>query len=240
MAIQLKFKCSESWDKMTNSDKGKFCDKCTKNVFDLTDKSDTEIKQLYTENNGKMCGRIKQSQIGLPFMSAQKRMLAKFCMALYLVFGGFLFNYSVNAQNLAPNSLNKTEDVENIYILKGKVIDSETLEQLPFASVSIFQDSVVKGVLTDLNGDFVIELSKEELKGTKFSLRVTYVGFLSFEKTDIELDDISSIELDIVLEDDEIILMGDVWIEEPPILNKDPNSHGETIIDKDEIKRSPY
>lgn len=248
MAIQLNFKCNESWEKMSQNDKGRFCKSCSKNVFDLTNKSDEEIRKLYSENKGKMCGRVTQSQIGIPFMSKQKRVLAKLCMALYLVFGGLLFTHSVNAQTNSKG-INEVKQLGGIslvkqtattYLIKGKVTDVATGEDLPFATIVLYQgDKTIKGTTTDLNGNYLIELSENEVENYKLRIHIAFVGYASVTNNEIKFSEDKELIYNVALDSREI-LMGDVMIEEHPVINNDPNSHGETIIDKKEIEHSPY
>ena len=71
----------------------------------------------------------------------------------------------------------KTPTTGHLY---GKIIDSKTKEAVPFASVAIFKnDSVISGVFTKPNGDF----SLENLPYGKFDLRITFIGFETFQQT---------------------------------------------------------
>ncbi len=241
MGIQLNFKCSESWDKMPNTDKGKFCDKCTKNVFDLTNKSDTEIKQIYTENKGKMCGRIKQSQITMPFVSQHKQILAKFCAALYLVFGGWLFKSDIVAQNVdRTEEIIELGEIIQMNTIKGKVLDAETGEPLVGVNIHIESNNDLVGATTDENGIYTIYYDSHSANDT-VEIIFTYFGYTKTKVKNVVLGEGETLVNDLLMNlDQEIILMGDVWIEEPPIINKDPEKHGETIIKSEEIKRSPY
>lgn len=55
------FKCPMSWDDMEDSASGKFCSKCRKEVFDLTNCSTDEIHALQTKH-GSICGSIRVAQ----------------------------------------------------------------------------------------------------------------------------------------------------------------------------------
>ena len=81
---------------MTPQDKGRFCSACQKCVVDFTEKKPAEIAQIYQENNGQVCGRVKVSQLKQP---ARKPVvlngdrgwsrLRRFAVALMLAFGFF-------------------------------------------------------------------------------------------------------------------------------------------------------
>jgi hypothetical protein len=55
------FKCPMSWDAMEDSANGKFCSKCRKEVFDLTNCSTDEVRALQ-EKHGSLCGTIRIAQ----------------------------------------------------------------------------------------------------------------------------------------------------------------------------------
>jgi hypothetical protein len=56
------FKCPMSWDAMEDSANGKFCSKCRKEVFDLTNCSTDEVRALQ-EKHGSLCGTIRIAQV---------------------------------------------------------------------------------------------------------------------------------------------------------------------------------
>jgi hypothetical protein len=60
--FQIPTPCEQKWDNMQNASGGKFCDLCTKKVFDLTDKTDTEIHSLLKENKS-ICGKIQSTRL---------------------------------------------------------------------------------------------------------------------------------------------------------------------------------
>lgn len=62
------FKCPMSWDDMENSANGKFCSKCRKEVFDLTNCSTDEVRALQ-EKHGSICGSIRVAQAAVVALS---------------------------------------------------------------------------------------------------------------------------------------------------------------------------
>ena len=55
------FKCPMSFEGMTPSENGRFCDRCRKEVFDLTDCSVEEVVALQ-KKHGPICGSIRTAQ----------------------------------------------------------------------------------------------------------------------------------------------------------------------------------
>ena len=52
------FKCPMNWDAMQATDNGRFCGKCQKDVFDLTNCSLDEVRALQ-QKHGSICGSIR-------------------------------------------------------------------------------------------------------------------------------------------------------------------------------------
>ncbi len=62
------FKCPMSWDEMEDSMNGKFCSKCRKKVFDLTNCSLEEVRALQ-DKHGMICGSIRVAQAAVVALS---------------------------------------------------------------------------------------------------------------------------------------------------------------------------
>ncbi len=58
--------CSESWQNMSVTDKGKFCQSCEKEVIDFSVLTDEQIVKLIEKSTGKLCGRFKSTQLNRP------------------------------------------------------------------------------------------------------------------------------------------------------------------------------
>ncbi|HEX5790097.1 MAG TPA: hypothetical protein VFY13_03040 [Luteolibacter sp.] len=52
------YKCPMNWDAMTPSANGRFCDKCSKEVYDLTHCSLDQVRELQ-HRHGSICGMIR-------------------------------------------------------------------------------------------------------------------------------------------------------------------------------------
>ena len=62
--INIPEPCSEDWSKMTPNEKGAFCQKCALDVYDFTNKSGDEIRDILTVNIGSpVCMRIEPKQL---------------------------------------------------------------------------------------------------------------------------------------------------------------------------------
>ncbi len=106
--VRIPEPCHEDWNKMQPDEKGKFCGSCSKSVFDFSNKTDSEIKNILIEHKDqKVCGHFKKTQIDRPLsikidlnnlpknMSTTKT----FAIALFLVFGTLLFSCTDEKNN---------------------------------------------------------------------------------------------------------------------------------------------
>src|SRR5688572_20427072 len=63
VSINIAKPCHEDWDRMTPTDRGKFCGSCQKNVTDFSTMTDNEILQFLNEHTGSLCGQLRGSQL---------------------------------------------------------------------------------------------------------------------------------------------------------------------------------
>lgn len=62
--IDIPKPCSENWNEMSPTEKGAFCQKCAIDVYDFTNKSGDEIRDILTLNiGGRVCGKIEPRQL---------------------------------------------------------------------------------------------------------------------------------------------------------------------------------
>lgn len=63
MKLKIEEPCTENWQKMSQNDIGRHCEKCNKSVVDFTSMSRPEIMIYLLENpNQRTCGRLKKNQ----------------------------------------------------------------------------------------------------------------------------------------------------------------------------------
>ncbi|HOZ86329.1 MAG TPA: hypothetical protein PL029_01165, partial [Bacteroidia bacterium] len=99
--VRIPEPCHEDWNSMQPHAKGKFCSSCSKVVFDFSNKTDTEIRDLLMSyKDQKVCGHFKKTQVNRPLnISVNFNDLPKnvsstksFAIAVFLVFGTLLFS----------------------------------------------------------------------------------------------------------------------------------------------------
>lgn len=208
--------CDENWDKMTPTEKGRFCQVCNKNVFDFTAYSDHQLLD-YIKNNGNICGRLNSTQLNRPIISYQNSPgLLTRASTILAFMSSSLAVFSQNTEK--PNTEVKTilvepevhqneqsnpKDSSDVFI-SGKVKDSHG-EPLPFAKVLVLGNYRYRQ-LTDENGDFILtfKAADEPLK-----IQISYTGYQT-KVIDVEMKYRSVILDDVILEDSHMTLGGAV------------------------------
>ena len=160
LIVRIPEPCHEDWNKMEPDSKGKFCNSCSKSVFDFTNKTDTEIKDILLEyKNQKVCGHFKKSQVNRPLnISVNLKDLPKnmsitkaFAIALFLVFGTFLFSCTNNN----GQKVNEIEVVAPPQYTLGMM----TVDISPSQIDSIIETNNM------MTGDTTITISEEHIDG---------------------------------------------------------------------------
>ncbi len=65
MSVKLKLPeaCSEKWETMTSTEKGRYYKVCNKEIFDFREKSNKELYDFISNSKSPVCGRLLRDQI---------------------------------------------------------------------------------------------------------------------------------------------------------------------------------
>lgn len=121
---------------------------------------------------------------------------------------------------------------QNSGVITGRVYNSKTNEDIPFATVQIW--GTTTGVITDSEGKF----SFTGLKPGYAELRVSSVGFMPFISSAVMVTNSHQVNIEIPLEEAEINI-GEVVIRASPFTKKIESPVSVRIIGIDEIERNP-
>lgn len=148
--------CHEDWNKMLPDEKGlpagqagKFCNSCNKSVFDFSNKSDGEIKDILMANKDqKVCGHFKKTQINRPLnitidlnnLPKNMSVTKMFTIALFITFGTLLFSCTDNTgkalgeisieQVVKPKASDKTEETDMMFGQMVAMMPLDTVSKL--------------------------------------------------------------------------------------------------------------
>lgn len=193
--------CHEDWDKMTPSEKGRFCGSCQKQVVDFTRMSNSQLAAFFRKKStGSVCGRFMEDQLDKNILVPRKRIpwikyFFQFSIPLFLV------SVKLNAQKgqvkvkettteevnitmgfvASPRMPQKTKQLSNE--IKGRVVDEQG-KPVPFASIMIAGSPI--GTAADSNGSFSVVVPA---KMKQYSLEVSSVGFETKNVSENEVDE---------------------------------------------------
>ncbi|WP_026703932.1 hypothetical protein [Flavobacterium soli] len=136
--IEIPKPCSKSWEKMTPSENGRFCDTCMKNVVDFTNWNTSEIQHYLVENQvKKVCGRFNQKQLSTITIQIPKQILVSqvqfhkmFLLALLVTMGTTLLSCSdKNGDKQKIDKVEIVDDTTHPVTTMGLPLHPDTLEQ---------------------------------------------------------------------------------------------------------------
>lgn len=148
----MKFKidkpCDENWGNMQNVSDGKYCEKCSKKVLDLTQKSDEKIEEIMRKSEDQLCGRMVSSGV------------SKIALGAALVLN-LTFLYAQNVEAALPSLSENQEQKDGNILLSGELLFKES-KQL-FCDVDVYwvhKDTYIKAV-SDNSGKFMISIPRQ-------------------------------------------------------------------------------
>ncbi|WP_316827681.1 carboxypeptidase-like regulatory domain-containing protein [Pedobacter miscanthi] len=221
--IQISNPCHEEWEEMQTYVNGKFCDSCQKSVIDFTSFTDTELKRWFKENQGESCGRFKPEQLDRLIHVKSDFAISRFKPSLIAasLFAFLSFPKLGKGEVIKPSTIQTTKTITNfdkknqdealsdsLRFIKGKVTDKGR-SALPGVTIRILGEKY--GFSTDANGEFSLTYTVQKQNELK-ELDIRYIGF---ENKIVKLKPGDSY-LDIILNEDTTVFMGDVVIVRTP------------------------
>jgi hypothetical protein len=99
--IVMHYLCEEQWSKMQDTQQGKYCDHCSKEVVDFTNMSDQQIIHYMQSNHvTKGCGRFRNTQIDRIQIPMHERVADLQFTAFQKFLVSFLFFFGVQLMQL--------------------------------------------------------------------------------------------------------------------------------------------
>ena len=85
--------CHQSWDNMTPTEQGRFCNACAKEVIDFSMMTDNEVLNYFnTLTHDKVCGRALPSQLDRAIMPSKDPAKKRFWYWHYITLFFLLFS----------------------------------------------------------------------------------------------------------------------------------------------------
>jgi hypothetical protein len=230
--LKIEKPCSENWSSMIVNDTGKFCSNCQKNVIDFSTCSDDEIIRVLEKLDGKICGRLKQSQLDRILVATKNR---KVSPHLNKILAGLFILGMVEASDLkAQTNPNNQTVLQNKVSLDGngnvqkqehasvskdstqQFISGKVLLDLtnaPVAAVNVYIKNSSIYATTDSLGNFRLTVPDSLLTDTITLWIISYSYGTS--ETKIAKTNLQNAVTIITTEQEEMI-MGEFYMPTPP------------------------
>ncbi|HMH21116.1 MAG TPA: hypothetical protein VK563_05045 [Puia sp.] len=102
LQIHIAEPCHESWEKMDEAGKGRFCSSCSKTVIDFTLMSDQQVLSYLNDPKRKVCGRFASDQLDRDFTVVKERGKKPWSVVWRLAVVGMLLSAKGQAQQRYP------------------------------------------------------------------------------------------------------------------------------------------
>lgn len=163
--------CAEQWENMPKAGEGRYCDRCEKNIVDLTSKSDAELIRFFKKKRTDVCGRLLSSQLNrklqAPLTQNRWHWLIPFAFTAVAITPS-------QAQELKTVQINATDHpkvaekkkvlqpVEVKLIINLKVVDSLSGQALK--GVRVRQGNFTNALaISDINGKIELSIFKVDM-----------------------------------------------------------------------------
>ncbi len=225
LQINIPEPCHENWNNMTETQQGRFCMACQKEVVDFSLMSDKEILQHISNASKSICGRVVDTQLQRDIVMPRepKKIWWRHWVSVAASFT-LLISKANSQVKTQTNNFTKGK-VKNVKIetpplmmgavavvmpgnkpstqIHGRVVD-EKGDAVPFATVKLVNTSI--GVSADATGYFTMNVKQDV---TDLQLRVSSIGLAAkiveindFEKVEATSRDKNTIQI----ETDNIVL----------------------------------
>jgi CarboxypepD_reg-like domain len=173
--------CGQDWLDMTPTGGGRICGQCNKTIIDFSKMTWADIQKIQLQNSNSVCGMYKPRQ--LEYWGQEIPNHSNSIVKVAAITGLTL--------SLSSSVYSQTAQVKDSLIIRGKVIDKKTNEELSFANV--FLKSSKQVTTADIEGNFKIVVKDIPASVYPDTLVVQYVGYLT---TQLVFKDLHKIKTD--------------------------------------------
>ncbi len=186
MAIQIKIKepCHESWQNMTTTQNGKFCEACSKEVIDFTRLSSSSILNHVSQSES-LCGRFYKHQLEQTYTTQKESSFWQWAI-LSLGLSAFIPQASQaqvakqSNQIEVPTAISERNQnaarqnpMQDSITIQGKVLDNYG-EDVIGATIRLQGTQI--GTITDIDGKFSLTIP-QNLVDQNTALVISFIGY---------------------------------------------------------------
>jgi hypothetical protein len=238
--------CSAPWDAMTGDEKSRHCEMCSLNVYNFSEMTETEVKNLIEKTEGRICARLykradgtvltKNCPVGI--RAFYRRTTQRAGAALTAILALFSFGYGQRSDSKNEKACKTSGRIlrvesRNLNFIEGTIVDLRC-EVVPGAKITLINEDTKREyqVTSNQKGYYSILLNAPG----RYKYTVKAAGFLThFENLEINSND--SLQISVVLEVQAWV--GSIVINDEKI-TIDPKSSSNTFrITRDMIEKQP-
>jgi hypothetical protein len=210
--LEINTPCDADLNAMEKTNLGFFCSSCTKNVIDLSTKTNSEIAEFIAKNknNKSICAQLKVSQLEHEFEYNEIDPTKSLKYAVAIAASVLLTTSVVAQEKPTQNTEQNQQDRSSLMVgkiaqvrpqikfitftLKGKLVDNSTnkpISQKDYKTITILVNGAQKRAeVNPKTGEFSIPVSIQE-NATEFNFSIYTEGFYAqktiiFEKKSIK------------------------------------------------------
>lgn len=187
-SIQIKEPCHENWNKMTQSEKGRFCQSCQKEVVDFTNSSRDDILTHLSTASDSTCGRVYAHQLDEQPVDCNSTSpnnnkfiykLKSVGLSLMAFLGFSLVTDDAKAQVVGEipwnggltHDVNQNNVVAEKTVISGSVRESHSKSVIAGANITIESGGkMIADGFTDEHGKYSITIPSEKIVNKKFTI----------------------------------------------------------------------
>lgn len=148
--ISIPEPCTENWNEMTPTERGKFCAHCQKDVIDFSSKTEFEIANFAKHNKGNFCGRFVDTQLEKEFSYTELEKYSNLKYAAALALGLMTAENIVAEENKPKTEISNQKDTNLSKLNSNNSVSNNKVEVVITAPMPKSHSIVV-------NGNFSIE-----------------------------------------------------------------------------------
>lgn len=179
--------CKEKFNQFNKTEKGGFCNSCSKEVFDFRKMTDKQLSKYFKNKTGKICGYFDNSQLNRNFQISEfKQPIGiQFLRVAAITFLSLTSLHNMQAQAQKPQTetvelSEKKRKVNSVTIqdnlLTGTVVDSSG----PLPGTNIVLKGTAIGISTNFDGEFIFPKPLKEGD-------VLVISFLGYAAQEIKI-----------------------------------------------------
>lgn len=160
--LEIKEPCHESWEKMSPTDKGKFCSSCEKEVIDFTKINDRDILSVLKNAERNVCGRIQKERLNNSIETENSKSTFKNVKQLAASF--LLLNFV----------LDSSKELKGQNVSDTIVINDTRWKGQPEVITNSVSERIIRGTIKDDTTGEILYGASIMIKGTKQGATVDY------------------------------------------------------------------